>query len=38
YQKQYGFVYIDRENNLARKKKLSFEWYQKVIRSNGDEL
>ena len=38
YQKQYGFVYIDQENGLARKKKLSFGWYQKVISSNGEEL
>lgn len=38
YQKQYGFVYIDQANGLARKKKLSFGWYQDVIRSNGEKL
>lgn len=38
YQKQYGFVYVDRDNQLARKKKLSFAWYQQVIRSNGETL
>jgi 6-phospho-beta-glucosidase len=38
YQKQYGFVYVDHENNLARKKKLSFDWYRKVIESNGETL
>ena len=38
YQKQYGFVYVDHENNLARKKKLSFGWYQNVIRTNGEVL
>ncbi|EAS44404.1 beta-glucosidase [Photobacterium profundum] len=35
YQKQYGFVYVDRENNLQRKRKKSFFWYQEVIKSNG---
>lgn len=38
YQKQYGFVYVDREHDLARKKKLSFAWYQQVIQSNGNSL
>ena len=39
YQKQYGFfVYVDRDNQLARKKKLSFGWYRKVIDTNGAEL
>lgn len=38
YQKQYGFVYVDRDNNLARKKKLSFGWYQNVIRTHGEQL
>lgn len=38
YQKQYGFVYVDREHDLARKKKLSFAWYQQVIQSNGEAL
>lgn len=35
YQKQYGFVYVDRQRDLARRKKRSFYWYQQVIRSNG---
>lgn len=35
YQKQYGFVYVDRGQSLARCKKRSFAWYQQVIRSNG---
>jgi 6-phospho-beta-glucosidase len=36
YQKQYGFVYIDRENDLARVKKNSFHWYKEVIATNGE--
>lgn len=39
YQKRYGFVYIDREEeeggSLSRYKKDSFYWYQNVIRSDG---
>ncbi|MBP8172650.1 MAG: beta-glucosidase [Aeromonadaceae bacterium] len=31
YQKQYGFVYIDQADNLKRRKKLSFHWYQALI-------
>ncbi len=38
YKKQYGFVYIDRDNNLQRLKKKSFFWYQDVINSNGQSL
>jgi 6-phospho-beta-glucosidase len=38
YQKQYGFVYVDHDNNLARKKKQSFGWYQRVIATNGEQL
>lgn len=38
YQKQYGFIYVDHQNNLARKRKKSFFWYQDVIRSNGEKL
>lgn len=38
YKKRYGFVYIDRENNLRRIKKNSFYWYKKVIESEGEEL
>ncbi len=38
YKKQYGFVYVDRENNLERKKKKSFYWYKDVIGTNGENL
>ena len=38
YQKQYGFVYIDREKELERRKKQSYFWYQRVIQTNGEEL
>lgn len=40
--KRYGFIYVDRDEfdlkNLTRIKKDSFTWYQKVIRTNGEEL
>ena len=40
--KRYGFVYVDRDDEgkgtLARSKKDSFEWYKKVIASNGEDL
>ena len=40
--KRYGFIYVDRDNqgngSLKRYKKRSFEWYKKVIVSNGEEL
>lgn len=39
YQKRYGFVYVDREEEeggtLNRYKKDSFYWYQKVIATDG---
>ncbi len=38
YQKQYGFVYVDREKNLERRKKQSYFWYRKVIQTRGEEL
>lgn len=42
YQKRYGFVYIDRdeddEKELARYKKDSFYWYKQLIESNGETL
>ncbi|WP_066188880.1 glycoside hydrolase family 1 protein [Gracilibacillus timonensis] len=42
YQKRYGFVYIDRdeerEKELRRIKKKSYYWYQQVIESNGESL
>ncbi len=40
--KRYGFVYVDRNNDgsgtLERSKKDSYDWYKKVIASNGEEL
>ncbi|WP_026881125.1 glycoside hydrolase family 1 protein [Clostridium akagii] len=38
--KRYGFIYVDKDNEgkgtLKRIKKDSFEWYKKVIGSNGE--
>lgn len=40
--KRYGFVYVDRDDfgngTNARMKKDSFDWYKKVIASNGEDL
>ena len=40
--KRYGFIYVDRDDEghgtLARSRKDSFYWYQKVIASNGEDL
>ncbi|AGF55225.1 6-phospho-beta-glucosidase [Clostridium saccharoperbutylacetonicum] len=40
--KRYGFIFVDKDNEgngtLARSKKKSFDWYKKVIASNGEEL
>lgn len=40
--KRYGFIYVDRDNygngTLKRTKKKSFDWYKKVIQSNGEDL
>ncbi|MFC2704767.1 MAG: family 1 glycosylhydrolase [Olsenella profusa] len=40
--KRYGFVYVDRDDqgngSLRRSKKDSFDWYKKVIASNGADL
>lgn len=40
--KRYGFIYVDRDNEgngtLERIKKDSFNWYKKVIESNGEVL
>ncbi|WP_368253724.1 6-phospho-beta-glucosidase [Enterococcus faecium] len=40
--KRHGFIYVDRDNQgngtLARSKKKSFNWYKKVIDSNGENL
>lgn len=42
YQKRYGFVYVDRdeqdERELARYPKDSFYWYKQVIATNGEDL
>ena len=38
--KRYGLIYVDRDNagngSGARRKKRSFDWYKKVIATNGD--
>ncbi len=40
--KRYGFVYVDMDDagngTLKRQKKKSFDWYKKVIASNGADL
>lgn len=40
--KRYGFIYVDKDNDgngdLHREKKESFDWYAKVIASNGVDL
>lgn len=40
--KRYGFIYVDRDDygngTLKRSKKKSFNWYKKVIESNGEYL
>ena len=40
--KRYGFIYVDRDDDgngtFKRYKKKSFDWYKKVIASNGDDL
>lgn len=40
--KRYGFVYVDMDDkgngSLKRMKKESFQWYQKVIETNGEDL
>lgn len=40
--KRYGFIHVDRndvgEGSLARTPKKSFDWYRRVIASNGIEL
>ncbi len=41
-EKRYGFIYVDKDNEgngtLERLKKSSFDWYQNVIATNGEEL
>ena len=40
--KRYGFIYVDKNDDgtgtMARYKKDSFNWYKKVIASNGEDL
>lgn len=40
--KRYGFIYVDKQEDgsgtLRRSKKKSFYWYQRVIKTNGEEL
>ena len=40
--KRYGFIYVDKDDlsngSLKRIKKKSFDWYKKVIDSNGEDL
>ncbi|HBI6165266.1 TPA: family 1 glycosylhydrolase, partial [Listeria monocytogenes] len=40
--KRYGFIYVDRDNKgngtLNRSKKKSFDWYKKVIETNGKDI
>lgn len=40
--KRYGFIYVDKDDEgrgtLKRSRKKSFEWYKKVIASNGEDL
>lgn len=40
--KRYGFIYVDKDDagngTLKRSKKKSFEWYKKVIATNGEDL
>ncbi|PXX75840.1 glycoside hydrolase family 1 protein [Dielma fastidiosa] len=40
--KRYGFIYVDADDlgngTYERKKKKSFDWYKKVIETNGDYL
>ncbi|ENL1666269.1 family 1 glycosylhydrolase, partial [Klebsiella pneumoniae] len=31
------FVYVDHQQNLARKRKKSFYWYKSVIASHGEQ-
>ena len=40
--KRYGFIYVDKQEDgsgtLRRFKKKSFEWYKRVIETNGEDL
>lgn len=41
-EKRYGFIYVDRDNlghgTFKRIRKKSFNWYKKVIETNGEDL
>ena len=40
--KRYGFVYMEKDDQgngtMERRKKKSFDWYKKVIASQGSDL
>ena len=40
--KRYGFIYVDKDDDgngtLNRSRKKSFDWYKKVIATNGEDL
>ena len=40
--KRYGFIYVDQDDegngSLKRMKKDSFDWYKRLIASNGEDL
>ena len=40
--KRYGFIYVDLDDNIEgtgnRSKKKSFEWYKKVVATQGEDL
>jgi 6-phospho-beta-glucosidase len=38
FEKRYGFVHVDKDDSLRRRRKDSFHWYSRVIASNGAEL
>lgn len=42
YAKRYGFIYVEKYDdgtgNFNRRRKKSFEWYKKVIATNGEDL
>ena len=42
YAKRYGFIYVNRHDDgtgdFSRSKKDSFDWYKKVIASNGEDI
>ena len=38
FEKRYGFVHIDKDSALKRRRKKSFFWYKRVIESGGENL